>query len=368
MKILTVFGTRPEAIKMQPILKEFKARGIDAEICVTSQHKELLEGVLNEFSIFPDYRLNIEANTITELSAEIMRGVSSIIAGNDYKLLLVLGDTVSAYGAAVAAFGHKIPIVHIEAGLRTYDVFNPYPEEFYRRSISIISEYNLATTNNAVKNLKKEGVCSANIELVGNTVYDVLDETYDKNYLHPELNWASGSRLILLTTHRRENIEQLSKIYRAINKITSTFNVKILFPMHPNPEVRKAAITAFSNNDRLHLSEPLSTYDFHNIMARCHAILTDSGGIEEEALYFHTPTLVLRKKTERTEELRLGTIKLIGNSESEVYQGVSELLINQRLYTKMKKSGSDIARPGASYKICNIIESILNKNKKSYFI
>ena len=364
MKILAVFGTRPEAIKLQPILKELNTRKINTEVCLTMQHKELVESVLNEFSIIANYKLDIKNRTINGVTSDIIRGVDEILKNNIYNLILIQGDTVSAFSAAIAAFANKIPIVHIEAGLRTYDIYNPYPEEFYRRSISLISEYNFATTKTAVKNLVKEGICKANINLVGNTVYDVLEQTYNEEFTHPELIWSSDCHLILLTTHRRENIPILSQIYRAINKITNEFNVKILFPIHLNPEVRKRAQKAFCNNPRVHLIEPMSTYDFHNIMARCYAILTDSGGIEEEALYFQKPTLVLRKKTERLEEIKHGSIKLIGVEEVKIYKEIKRLIEDKRFYKKMRVCRGNISLPGASYKICNIIEAILYKNER----
>ena len=359
MKILTVFGTRPEAIKLYPVLIELNMRKIENEICVTSQQKDLLFDTLSSLNIEPKYTLEKSAEiNPAQVLGEMIKSLGGVMENGSYSLVLTQGDTASAYAAAVAAFNLKIPIGHIEAGLRTYDIYSPFPEEFYRVSIGKMAAYHFAPTKEAVKNLVSEGVRKEKIFFVGNTVYDTLDKIDSSSLTKKIADWVSEDRLLVLTTHRREGLSHLKKIYRAVNRITETEQVKILFPCHPNPIIKEAAKAAFSNNERVLILPPLKTADFRYILSHAYAVLTDSGGVEEEAAFYKIPTLVLREKTERTNELKSGALKLVGVEEERIFLETRNLLRKKRLYNKMKKANPDCIFTGASGKICDIIERI----------
>ncbi len=360
MRILSVFGTRPEAIKMYPIIKELELRNNASKICISGQHNELLHSVLREFSIKIDYDLKIHrrCKSLEEITCCVVKGFSGILKVESPDIVLVHGDTTTAFAAAVAAYYQKIPIAHIEAGLRTHNTENPYPEEFNRRAIDSISDILFSPTREAIKNLLCERIDESKIHLTGNTIFDVAKLLYKKEYRHPILNSAPQTKLILLTTHRRENIPKLSYIYCAVKKLCSEENIRVIFPVHPNPKIRKTAKHILGGNNNILLTEPLKTVDFHNILARCYMVLTDSGGVQEEATYYGKPTLILRNATERIEAINTKTVKLVGTDENVIYNTAREML-NNDIYQNTSVSKS-ISKPGAAKKIVDII---LDKNE-----
>ena len=358
MKILTVLGTRPEAIKMYPIIKELKSRNTSSKICISAQHKELLYSVLREFSIKADYDLGIykKYKSLSEITCGVIMGITNILRRECPDIVLVHGDTTTAFSAATAAYYQKIPIAHIEAGLRTYDTENPFPEEFNRRGIDSISNLLFAPTETAVQNLISEHVEKKRIYLTGNTIYDIPKLLYKKDYTNSILDCSADTKLILLTTHRRENIPHLRSIYRAVIRLCSFEKVKVIFPIHPNPKIQKVAKEAFYNNDSIILTEPLKTVDFHNILARSNMVLTDSGGVQEEAMYYCKPTLILRNATERIEAVNSEYIKLVGTDENNIYNIAREFL-NKKATCIKTNVNRNIFKHGAAKRIADIILS-----------
>lgn len=360
-KILLVFGTRPEAIKMCPLAIELKKRDkkFKVKICVTGQHKKMLDQVLNVFSIVPDYDLSImkEKQSLFDITINILKNLKQILEVEKPDLVLVHGDTSTTFAAALACFYLKIKIGHVEAGLRTYDILSPYPEEFNRQAVSILADYNFAPTLKAKENLLKQGIKESKIWVTGNTVIDALKVTVKSDYKHEELEWANGSRLIFVTAHRRENIgEPIHSMFRAIKRVMNEFkDIKIIYPIHLNPVLREIAIEEFKDFDRIHIIEPIDVFDCHNIMAHSYLILTDSGGIQEEAPSLGKPVLVMRSSTERTEGVEAGVLKLVGIDEENIYKNFKELLINANLYKQM----SDIENPYGDGKACKYIADIL---------
>ena len=360
-KVMLVFGTRPEAIKMCPLVKELKKRkNIETIVCVTGQHREMLQQVLDCFEVVPDY--NLDKQTLFDITSNIMLKIKSVLENVKPDLILVHGDTTTTFATALSAFYMQIPVGHVEAGLRTYNLYSPYPEEFNRQATGIISELNFAPTEMSRQNLINEGKDKNKIFVTGNTAIDALKTTVKENYENKELEWAQDSRLIMLTAHRRENLgKPLENMFRAIRRIVDEFSdVKVIYPIHKNPVVRECANRILGNDDRIRLIEPLEVLDFHNFLSRSYLILTDSGGIQEEAPSLGKPVLVMRDTTERPEGIKAGTLKLVGTEEENIYNNFKELLTNKAEYEKMSKACNPYGDGHACEKIGDIIEEFLN--------
>ena len=360
-KIMLVFGTRPEAIKMCPLVNELKERkNIKTIVCVTGQHRQMLDQVLETFNVIPDYDLSImkDKQTLFDITTNILNRIKEVLEKENPDVVLVHGDTSTTFVTALACFYLHIPVGHVEAGLRTYDIYSPYPEEFNRQAVSIVSEYNFAPTEKAKNNLLKEGKNPDKIWITGNTVIDALKTTVKEDYTHPELEWAKGSRLIFITAHRRENQgEPMHHMFRAIRRVMEEHpDVKALYPIHMNPVVRKAADEELGDCDRIHIIDPVEVFDCHNIMAKSYLILTDSGGIQEEAPSLGKPVLVMRDTTERPEGIEAGTLKLVGTDEEVIYKNFKELLENKEAYNKMAKANNPYGDGFACKRIADILE------------
>lgn len=359
-RIMVVFGTRPEAIKMCPLIKELKERkNAQVIVLVTGQHRKMLDQVLNAFEVIPDYDLSImkEKQTLFEITANILNGIRSILEKERPDLVLVHGDTTTTFATALASFYLQIPVGHVEAGLRTYDIYSPYPEEYNRQAVSIVARYHFAPTEQAKLNLIKEGKDRDKIYVTGNTAIDALKTTIRKDYSHEELTWALGSRMILLTAHRRENIgKPMEGIFHGIKRILEENpDVKVIYPVHLNPLIREIAGSVFQDEERVHLIEPLDVLDFHNILARAYLVLTDSGGIQEEAPSLGKPVLVLRDTTERPEGIKAGTLSLVGTKEEAIYQSIRNLLHDKAAYDKMCQASNPYGDGFASKRIADIL-------------
>ena len=360
-KIMLVFGTRPEAIKMCPLVNELKKRdNIKTIVCVTGQHRQMLDQVLETFKVVPDYDLSImkDKQTLFDININILNDIKDVLEEVKPDIVLVHGDTSTTFVTALACFYLQISVGHVEAGLRTYDIYSPYPEEFNRQAVSILSSYNFAPTLKSKKNLVKEGKCDNKIWVTGNTVIDALKTTVRENYTHPELEWAKGSRLIFITAHRRENLgEPMHNMFRAIRRVMEEYpDVKALYPIHMNPIVRKAAEEELGNFNRIHIIDPVEVFDCHNIMAKSYLILTDSGGIQEEAPSLGKPVLVMRDTTERPEGIEAGTLKLVGTEEEVIYQNFKALLENKNSYDAMAKANNPYGDGHACERIADILE------------
>lgn len=358
---MLVFGTRPEAIKMCPLIKELKNRdNIQSIVCVTGQHRQMLDQVLKVFDIVPDYDLSIMKNkqTLFDVTINILERIKLVLEEVQPDIVLVHGDTSTSFVTALACFYLQIPVGHVEAGLRTYNIYSPYPEEFNRQAIGIISNYNFAPTELSKKNLVNEGKNPKTIYVTGNTAIDALKTTVSKDYSHPELEWASDSRLILITAHRRENLgEPMKNMFNAIRRVMDEHtNVKAIYPIHMNPAVREIANSILGNDDRIHIIEPLDVLDFHNFLARSYLILTDSGGIQEEAPSLGKPVLVMRDTTERPEGIAAGTLKLVGIEEETIYKNFTELLDDENAYNSMANATNPYGDGFASKRIADILE------------
>ena len=363
-RIMVVFGTRPEAIKMCPLVKELKNRkNLETILCVTGQHRQMLDQVLAAFQVEPDYDLSImkDQQTLFDITTNILNKIKEVLEKVKPDVVLVHGDTSTTFVTALACFYLQIPVGHVEAGLRTYNIYSPYPEEFNRQAVSIISRYNFAPTEMAKNNLLQEGKKSETIYITGNTAIDALKTTVRKDYSHPELEWANDSRLILITAHRRENLgEPMRHMFRAIRRVMDEHSdVKAIYPIHMNPVVRETANEILGNDDRIHIIEPLEVLDFHNFLARSYLILTDSGGIQEEAPSLGKPVLVMRDTTERPEGIEAGTLKLVGTDEDTIYQNFKLLLENREAYTKMSNASNPYGDGMASQHIADILEKEL---------
>lgn len=361
-KVMIVFGTRPEAIKMCPVINELKSRNtIKTVVCVTGQHREMLDQVLRVFRIQPDYDLAVmrKQQTLFDITRYVMEGIHEVLLTEHPDMVLVHGDTTTTFAAALSCFYLQIPVGHVEAGLRTYNIESPYPEEFNRQAVSIISRYHFAPTELAKQNLLREGKREDTIYITGNTAIDALKTTVRQDYTHPELEWADDSRLILITAHRRENLgEPMHHMFRAIKRVMDEHpDVKAIYPIHMNPVVRETALSVFGGSDRIHLIEPLDVLDFHNFMNHSYMILTDSGGIQEEAPSLGKPVLVMRNTTERPEGISAGTLKLTGTDEETIYYCFKELLENADVYERMSKASNPYGDGLASKRITNIIDS-----------
>ncbi|MBE6802063.1 MAG: UDP-N-acetylglucosamine 2-epimerase (non-hydrolyzing) [Ruminococcaceae bacterium] len=359
--VMLVFGTRPEAIKMCPLVNELKTRkNIKTVVCVTGQHRQMLDMVLDTFGVIPDYDLSImkEKQTLFDITSNILLSIKSVLEEVKPDVVLVHGDTSTTFVTALACFYMQIPVGHVEAGLRTYNIYSPYPEEFNRQAVSIISKYNFAPTKLSADNLIKEGKDENSIYITGNTAIDALKTTVQDDYEHPELKWAEDSRLIVITAHRRENLgEPMHQMFRAIRRILDENpDVKAIYPIHMNPAVRQAAQEELGDCDRIHIIEPLDVLDFHNFLARCYMILTDSGGVQEEAPSLGKPVLVMRDTTERPEGVAAGTLKLVGTDEETIYKNFKELLDNKEMYDKMSKASNPYGDGFACKRIADILE------------
>lgn len=357
---MVVFGTRPEAIKMCPVIKKMKKyKEIEVIVCVTGQHKEMLTSVLDIFHVKPKYDLEImrERQTLFDITGDVLFGIKNIVEREMPDTVLVHGDTTSAFATALACYYMKIPVCHVEAGLRTYNHYSPYPEEFNRQAIDVISDVFFAPTENAKENLIKEGRTKESIYVTGNTVIDALKTTVYKDYTHKILQWAEHSRLILLTAHRRENAGNVMRdMFSAIKEVTECFeDIKVVYPVHMNPDIRKIAEEELGDVERIRLIEPLDVIAFHNIMSRSYMVMTDSGGIQEEAPALGKPTLVMRNTTERPEGVIAGTLKLVGTRKENIVSAMKELLTNQDVYYQMSETKNPYGDGKASKYILQVL-------------
>lgn len=357
---MLVFGTRPEAIKMCPLVNELKSReNLETIVCVTGQHRQMLDQVLNAFHVVPDYDLSImkDKQTLFDVTTSILNRIKDVLEKENPDVVLVHGDTSTTFVTALACFYLHIPVGHVEAGLRTYNIESPFPEEFNRQAVSIIARYNFAPTELSKANLVREGKDPSTIFVTGNTAIDALKTTVRDDFTHPVLDWAKDSRLIVLTAHRRENLgEPMHHMFRAIKRLVEeTPDVKVVYPIHMNPVVRDTAREVFGDHERFRIIEPLEVLDFHNILARSYLILTDSGGIQEEAPSLGKPVLVMRDTTERPEGIKAGTLKLVGTQEETIYQAFKTLLTNQEAYDQMSKASNPYGDGFACRRIADIL-------------
>ena len=360
-KVMLVFGTRPEAIKMCPLVNELKTRkNIETIVCVTGQHRQMLDQVLEAFDVTADYDLSImkERQTLFDVTTNILNRIKGVLEEVKPDVVLVHGDTSTTFVTALACFYMQIPVGHVEAGLRTHNIYSPYPEEFNRQAVSIISSYNFAPTELSKENLIKEGKDLASIYVTGNTAIDALKTTVRDDYINEHLEWAKDSRLIMITAHRRENLgAPMKSMFRAIRRVMDEHpDVKAIYPIHMNPVVRETANQILSGEDRIRIIEPLEVLDFHNFLARSFLILTDSGGIQEEAPSLGKPVLVMRDTTERPEGIKAGTLKLVGTDEETIYNSFTELLTNEKAYNAMSKASNPYGDGYACKRIADILE------------
>lgn len=360
IKVMTIFGTRPEAIKMAPLVKELKKREeIECIVCVTAQHRQMLDQVLKTFEIVPDYDLDImqQGQTLSDITARVLAGLESVIQEVKPNIILVHGDTTTTFAGALAAYYNQVDIGHVEAGLRTWNKYSPYPEEMNRQMVGVLADMHFAPTENSKNSLLKEGKKEESIYVTGNTAIDALATTVKDTYSNPVLEWAKGSRLILITAHRRENLgEPMRGMFRAIRRVVEEYpDVKAVYPVHLNPKVREVAKDVLGDNENIKLIDPLEVIDFHNFIANSYLILTDSGGIQEEAPSLGKPVLVLRDTTERPEGIAAGTLKLAGTDEETIYRLTKELLEDKEEYAKMSKASNPYGDGKASQRIADAI-------------
>ncbi|ALS24535.1 non-hydrolyzing UDP-N-acetylglucosamine 2-epimerase [Paenibacillus naphthalenovorans] len=360
-KVITIFGTRPEAIKMAPLVKELeKYPGqIESLVCVTAQHRQMLDQVLDIFSIKPDYDLDVmkERQTLNEISIRVLQGLDPVFKEEKPDLILVHGDTLTTFLASYAAFMQQIQVGHVEAGLRTWNKLSPYPEEMNRQLTGVLSDLHFAPTNWSAGNLRKENKREDSIFVTGNTVTDVFQYTVRPSFSHPVLEWAQGKRLVLMTAHRRESQgEPHRQIFRAVRRLADEFeDIAIVYPVHPSPAVKEPAYELLSGHDRIKLIDPLDVFEFHNFYPHAHLILTDSGGLQEEAPSFGVPVLVLRETTERPEGIDAGTLELVGTDEQRVYERAKALLSDTAMYERMSRSANPYGDGKASERIVQAI-------------
>ena len=360
IKVMSIFGTRPEAIKMAPLVKELEKREeIESIVCVTAQHREMLDQVLATFGITPDYDLNMmkQGQTLVDITTRALNGIDGVLKETKPDIVLVHGDTSTTFAGALAAFYNQVAIGHVEAGLRTYDKYSPYPEEMNRQMVDCMTDMYFAPTELSKENLLKENLPEEKIYVTGNTVIDAMSTTVDENYSHPELEWLGGDKLILLTAHRRENLgEPMKNIFRGIRRVLDEVpGYKVIYPIHKNPLVRAAADEIFGDCDRVKLIEPLEVFDFHNFQNKAHIILSDSGGIQEEAPSLGKPVLVLRNTTERPEGIEAGTLKLVGTDSDVIYRETLRLLTDSAEYERMSKASNPYGDGHASERIVDAI-------------
>ena len=367
IKVMTVFGTRPEAIKMAPVVKELKSREeIECIVCVTAQHRQMLDQVLNTFEIVPDYDLNImqQGQTLSGITSKALIGLEEVINKEKPNIVLVHGDTTTTFAGALAAYYTQTDVGHVEAGLRTWNKYSPFPEEMNRQMVGVIADMHFAPTENSKNSLLKENKPAENIYVTGNTAIDALATTVRENYSNEIFDWVGNDRLILITAHRRENLgEPMRGMFKAIKRILDEFDdVKAVYPVHLNPKVREVANDVLGDNEKIKLIDPLEVVDFHNFMDKSYLILTDSGGIQEEAPSLGKPVLVLRDTTERPEGIEAGTLKLAGTDEENIYNLTKELLTNNEEYNRMSKASNPYGDGKASKRIA---DAIIEKYSKS---
>ena len=360
-KVMLVFGTRPEAIKMCPLVNELKTReNLQTVVCVTGQHRQMLDQVLETFQVIPDYDLSImkERQTLFDVTTNILNRFKEVLEIEKPDVVLVHGDTSTTFVTALTCFYLQIPVGHVEAGLRTYNIYSPYPEEFNRQAVSIIASYNFAPTELSRQNLIQEGKKPESIYVTGNTAIDALKTTVRNDYRHEQLDWAEGSRLIMITAHRRENLgEPMKHMFRAIRRVCDEHpDVKAIYPIHMNPVVRETANAILGGDERIRIIEPLDVLDFHNFLAHSYMILTDSGGIQEEAPSFGKPVLVMRDTTERPEGIAAGTLKLVGTEEETIYYAFKQLLEDKDEYERMSKASNPYGDCFACKRIADILD------------
>ena len=361
IKVMSIFGTRPEAIKMAPLVKELeKRKEIESIVCVTAQHREMLDQVLETFNIKPDFDLNImkQGQTLADVTTRALNGLEEIIKNEQPNIVLVHGDTTTTFAGALAAFYNQVAIGHVEAGLRTYDKYSPFPEEMNRQMVDCMTDMYFAPTDISKGNLLNQNIDEDKIYVTGNTAIDAMATTVKEDYTHPELDWIKDNeRMILLTAHRRENLgDPMRHIFKGIKRIVDEFpDVKVIYPIHLNPKVREVAKEIFNDCDRVKLIEPLEVFDFHNFQNKSYIILTDSGGIQEEAPSLGKPVLVLRDTTERPEGIKAGTLKLVGTDEDIIYKETKKLLEDEKAYAKMSKASNPYGDGFASKRITDAI-------------
>lgn len=371
IKVMSIFGTRPEAIKMAPLVKELERRAeTESIVCVTAQHRQMLDQVLDTFEIKPDYDLNImkQGQTLSDITTAALLGLEGVIKEARPDLILVHGDTTTTFAGALAAFYQQVAIGHVEAGLRTDNKYSPYPEEMNRQMVDRLTDMFFAPTALSRENLLRENVPAEKIYVTGNTAIDAMATTVRGDYTHPELDWISEKeRLILLTAHRRENLgDPMRSIFRGVRRIVDEFpDVKVLYPIHLNPAVRQVAKEVFEGCERVRLIEPLEVFDFHNFQNRSFIILTDSGGIQEEAPSLGKPVLVLRDTTERPEGIEAGTLKLVGTDEDTIYREARRLLTDEAEYRRMSRSSNPYGDGHASERIADAIIEKFRGGKKA---
>jgi len=361
IKVMAIFGTRPEAIKMAPLVKVLKQRTEQFEciVCVTAQHREMLDQVLNTFSITPDYDLNImqKGQTLTGITVKALQGLEEVMQKEKPDMVLVHGDTSTTFAASLAAFYQQIAIGHVEAGLRTWNKYSPYPEEMNRQVTGVLADLHFAPTEQSADNLRKEGKADDKIFITGNTVIDAFETTVKEDYYHPILKETEGKRMVLMTSHRRENLgEPMERIFSAVRRLVDRhLDVAVVYPVHLNPKVQEAAQRILGNHERIHLIDPLDVVDFHNFEARSFMILSDSGGVQEEAPSFGVPVLVLRDTTERPEGIEAGTLKLVGTDVEDIFKEANLLLTDKNTYEEMSKSANPYGDGKASVRIAEAI-------------
>ena len=360
-KIMVVFGTRPEAIKLCPLINEIKKRKqLQVVVCVTAQHRQMLDQVLDAFSIRPDYDLDIMKNrqNLFDITTNILSSIATVLEKEKPDVVLVHGDTSTTFATALASFYLRIPVGHVEAGLRTYNIYSPFPEEFNREAVSIVAEYNFAPTPLARENLLREGRKAENIYITGNTVIDAMQHTVKDEYTHPELEWVGRDKLIFITAHRRENLgDPMRHMFRAIRRVLDEHpDCKAIYPIHMNPLVRELAEEELADCNRIHIIEPITVFDCHNFEARSFLCLTDSGGIQEECPTYGVPVLVMRDTTERPEGVDSGVLKLVGTDENVIYRTFKLLLEDKTEYDKMSKACNPYGDGHACKRIADILE------------
>lgn len=365
MKVMTVFGTRPEAIKMCPLIIELKKRmDIETIVCLTGQHKEMLDQVMAVFGIEADYNMSVmkDKQTLSMITSAVIRGFDEVLQKEKPNVVLVHGDTTTSFAAGLVSFYHQIPVGHIEAGLRTYNLQSPYPEEFNRQAVDIFSEFYFAPTKRAKENLLREGKNEKKIFITGNTVIDALRFTVRDSYRNVDLEWAKDSKLILVTAHRRENIgKPMESMFKAIRRIIEdNEDTKVIYPIHKNPVVRETADRYLTRHERIRIIEPLDVLDFHNFIKSSYMILTDSGGIQEEASALGKPVLVMRDTTERPEGVDAGTLKLVGTGEIKIYEETCKLLNDADSYVAMSRASNPYGDGHASERIVDVLMNRLN--------
>jgi len=361
-KVMLVFGTRPEAIKMCPLVNELKTRkGLETVVCVTGQHRQMLDQVLATFGVVPDYDLSImkEKQTLFDITTGILEKIRGVLETEKPDVVLVHGDTSTTFVTALACFYLQIPVGHVEAGLRTYNLYSPYPEEFNRQAVSILAKYNFAPTRLAADNLIREGKDPKSIYITGNTVIDAMRSTVTEDYTHPELDWVGDKKLIFITAHRRENLgEPMHRMFRAIRRVLDEHpELRAVYPIHMNPAVRQAANEELDGCEGIHIIEPIEVFDCHNFEARCHLCLTDSGGIQEECPSYGKPVLVMRDTTERPEGVEAGTLRLVGTDEEVIYRNFRELIEDPAAYDAMSHACNPYGDGQACRRIADVLET-----------